>query len=439
MDENTFDRLAASLVSRLNRRALGGMTAGMAAAIGFDPADAKKKKKKGKKRRSSTTPSPTTSTSTTPAPICTPRCNGKVCGPDSCGDVCGSCGPNATCNSEGQCRVNDNYTLAKTWSTRREGDGQYPYVQGVALDRDGNVFVVDAGQKCVRKFTRDGGFVTQWGTYGSDDGQFGEPSGVAVGPDNAVYVTDSRHNRVQKFRVNAQDPFQYDFVTKWGSEGMTAGSFRNPQGIAVDSTGNVFVADLLLGSLQKFRPAGDTYEFVKGVPAETEWVAIDRTDSVYVSVGRGGTGFKLNIFSNDLTLIKERSWQLSPPLDSSKGIAVDDDLNIFIAQNNRRLLHKFDSEGNHLYRFNASVTGLPAGAPNTLPIVSCVAVDPAGNVYVSSSSFTNPEIGVFVPPTTARARASVQTKGSSRKRDTRGRERSNAHGHGHRRAARRKH
>ena len=52
-----------------------------------------------------------------------------------------------------------------------------------------------------------------------------------------VYVADSSNNRIQKFDSNG------NFITKWGTEGTGDGQFSNPDGIAVDSSGNVYVAD----------------------------------------------------------------------------------------------------------------------------------------------------------------------------------------------------
>jgi DNA-binding beta-propeller fold protein YncE len=52
-----------------------------------------------------------------------------------------------------------------------------------------------------------------------------------------VYVTDNFNNRVQKFTSTG------GFVTAWGGSGSGPGQFDGPEGVAVDASGNVFVAD----------------------------------------------------------------------------------------------------------------------------------------------------------------------------------------------------
>ena len=63
------------------------------------------------------------------------------------------------------------------------------------------------------------------------------PMGIAVDSSGNVYVADSYNNRIQKFTPDGQ------FVTKWGSGGSGDGQFMEPWGIAVDSSDYVYVAD----------------------------------------------------------------------------------------------------------------------------------------------------------------------------------------------------
>ena len=93
------------------------------------------------------------------------------------------------------------------------------------------------GNNRIQKFNSNGTFITKWGSNGTADGQFSNPHGVAVDSSGNVYVADCDNNRIQKFNSNGT------FITKWGSNGTADGQFSNPDGVAVDSSGNVYVAD----------------------------------------------------------------------------------------------------------------------------------------------------------------------------------------------------
>ena len=62
--------------------------------------------------------------------------------------------------------------------------------QVVHADSEGNVYVADAGNVRIQRFTPDGTFLTAWGTVGSDEGQFNFPNGVAIDSKDNVYVLD---------------------------------------------------------------------------------------------------------------------------------------------------------------------------------------------------------------------------------------------------------
>ncbi|MBA3977731.1 MAG: hypothetical protein H0X50_06020 [Nitrosopumilus sp.] len=64
-------------------------------------------------------------------------------------------------------------------------------------------------------------FVKSWGEYGSDDGKFYEPNGIAIDSSDNVNVADSGNDRIQKFDNEG------NFITKWGSKGTENVLFCN--------------------------------------------------------------------------------------------------------------------------------------------------------------------------------------------------------------------
>jgi DNA-binding beta-propeller fold protein YncE len=122
---------------------------------------------------------------------------------------------------------------------------------GLALDRDGNLYVADAGESNrIRKLTPEGAVSTlAGGAEGYADGagasaSFHTPSALALDRDGNLYVADTGNNRIRKVTKEGQ-------VTTLAGDGAAGfrdgpaaqAQFNGPVGVAVDAEGNVYVAD----------------------------------------------------------------------------------------------------------------------------------------------------------------------------------------------------
>ncbi len=184
-------------------------------------------------------------------------------------------------------------TFVTKWGQIGTGNGQFNYPGGVTVDSSGNVYVADTGNHRIQKFTSTGVFVTTWGSEGTGNGQFSEPGGVAVDSSGNVYVADTGNRRVQKFTSTGA------FVAKWGSEGTGNGQFSNPGAVAVDGSGNVYVADSGFFDYDEENPGGHRVQkFTSTGTFVTTWgtvgggngqfylprgVAVDSSGKVYVA------------------------------------------------------------------------------------------------------------------------------------------------------------
>jgi hypothetical protein len=116
--------------------------------------------------------------------------------------------------------------------------------QGVAVDKNGNIYVADADNNRVQKCTLSGlnytctVFAGVTGQWGDDFGHLSGPYSVAVDGSGRVYVVDVWNQRVQVF-----DSSGAYLTTIGGSWGLNSGQVREPKGVALDSQGNVYVTD----------------------------------------------------------------------------------------------------------------------------------------------------------------------------------------------------
>ena len=172
------------------------------------------------------------------------------------------------------------------WGSYGTGNGQFISPSGIAVDSSDNVYVVDAGNNRIQKFTNNGTFITTWGSYGTGNGQFNSAIDMDVDSSDKVYITNSNtgsgSNPVQKFTNNGT------FITTWGYEGSGNGQFISPSGIAVDSSNNVYVSDLDDNNVQKFTSNGTfittwgSYGTGNGQFISPSGIAVDSSNNVYV-------------------------------------------------------------------------------------------------------------------------------------------------------------
>lgn len=106
-------------------------------------------------------------------------------------------------------------------------------------------------------------FSKKWGTQGSGNGQFKFPQGIAVDSSGRVYVADTSNNRVQLFKLATPCPSGTTqivsgvcFVKAWGTFGSGNGQFNIPTQVALDSSGRVYIADSGNNRIQVFRGDG---------------------------------------------------------------------------------------------------------------------------------------------------------------------------------------
>jgi DNA-binding beta-propeller fold protein YncE len=160
------------------------------------------------------------------------------------------------------------------WGTEGDGDGQFwnPLEGGIALDDSGNIYVVDSVNCRVQVFDSEGKFLRKWGTRGDADGQFNRPLAIAIdNRSDKIYIADTNNCRIQVFDTKG------NFLAKWGTYGAGDMDLIYPQGVAVSSSGEIYVCDTYNHRIKVYRSvSGGAVEPKNKKP--TKWGYLKRTE-----------------------------------------------------------------------------------------------------------------------------------------------------------------
>jgi DNA-binding beta-propeller fold protein YncE len=116
--------------------------------------------------------------------------------------------------------------------TVRYSGPPFNFPTNVAFGPDGDVYISDGyGNTRIHKFTLDGRLLISWGEPGTGPGQFRLPHGIAVAKDGTVYVADRENSRVQLFSAAGK------YLTEWAD-------LARPCQVALDAQGFVYIAEL---------------------------------------------------------------------------------------------------------------------------------------------------------------------------------------------------
>jgi len=129
---------------------------------------------------------------------------------------------------------------------------------GIAVAADGQIVLSDPDNHRVLRLSSTGKLIASLGSGKRDSGDYGfnTPGAVALDGEGNLYVLDMLNSSVKKYSPDGQ------FLLSIGGAGDTEGSFSRPKGLAVDRVGNVFVSDALMVAVQVFLPTGEYAGFI---------------------------------------------------------------------------------------------------------------------------------------------------------------------------------
>jgi len=300
-------------------------------------------------------------------------------------------------------------TLAGTAGSSGAADGtgaaaRFEAPLGVAVDGSGNVYVADSNNYLIRKITSAGAVTTLAGTAGlsgstdatGTSASFGLPDGIAVDGSGNVYVADTSGAAIRK-------------VTPAGAVTTVAAGLDHPGGLAVDGSGNLYVGNLGDSTIRKVTSGGSVSILAGtagvegsadgtgaaasfGVPAG---VAVDGSGNVFVADQLSHTIRKITAAGVVTTIAGTAGVSgaadgagTAASFNAPAGVAVDGSGNVFVADAHNHTIRRITPAGVvTTVAGTAGVSGSTDGSsPTSFDNPSGIAVDGSGKLYVADSA-----------------------------------------------------
>jgi RHS repeat-associated protein len=241
---------------------------------------------------------------------------------------------------------------------------------GVAIDREGALYIAEVNNQRIRKVSPDGIITTvagngQFGFSGdggpAKDAKLAQPWGVDVGPDDTLYIADSSNNRIRKVSPDGTITTvagSGQFIGFSGDGGPAKDALlASPEGLAVGPDGTLYIADTRNNRIRKVSPDG----------------------IITTVAGNGQSGF-----SGDGGPAKDAKLGLP------RGVDVGPDGTLYIADTSNDRIRKVSPDGTITTVAGKDDNGQPGfsgdGGPAKdalLNLPTGVAVAPEGNVYIA--------------------------------------------------------
>lgn len=125
------------------------------------------------------------------------------------------------------------------WGSRGDGEGEFNLPHAIAVDASGRVYVGDPENYRVQVFDSEGNFLTQWRHVGS-------PWGLEMLPGQLLFIADGHNDRILKVNLEGE------VLGQFGSHGRMPGELSFAHHLAVDTQGNLYVAEIKNQRVQKF-------------------------------------------------------------------------------------------------------------------------------------------------------------------------------------------
>jgi curved DNA-binding protein CbpA len=252
-------------------------------------------------------------------------------------------------------------------------------IQGIAVDKNGTIYISDSDKDRILKFNSNGQFIKAFGSSGNRSGEFSFPGDIVIDSSGLVYVSDAGNNRIQKFNSNGQ------FMMVFDNSQFAQGFLPSIGGFVVNSAGDLFVLDKSNHYIVKFKSNG-VVSLAFGYPHSAqkdffipERIAIDSSDNIYVL----RNDYAIQKFNSQGQFL---SWTGSSDYWRNQNSLIDS-----ISIDSEDYLYFTDYFNHRIYQFNLSgqfITAFGTNGDNiNIEGPYSIQIDSNGKIYTNEKFF----------------------------------------------------
>ena len=269
---------------------------------------------------------------------------------------------------------------------------------GVAIDSSGNAWVADYLNDRILKLSPTGALLGEYGSYGHLEGQYNQPREITINPTNKdVYITDEDNSRIVELNEKGEFLRTFGWDVSNGKEetevctsdcqagitGNGGGQLKEPKGLAVDASGNVWVADYGNNRIQEFNSEGKFLQTFgkegsgEGQFKEPSGIVVDG-GNLYVAEAGNNRVQELTTAGKYVAQFG-KAGSGNGEFDEPRGITADPRTgNLYVSDTSNNRVQEFTSAGKWIAKFGANGSGSgqfsgPRG----------MAVNASGDIYVA--------------------------------------------------------
>jgi DNA-binding beta-propeller fold protein YncE len=264
--------------------------------------------------------------------------------------------------------------------------GHFSRPAGIAVDVQGSLYVADSGKSAIYVLdANDGKLLESIGRFGWRSGEFDGPADVAVDAQLRLYIADSGNNRVQRFSLINRS-FSVVAGEKQNESGRSI-SLSEPQSVAADVSGYVYIADTWNHRILKIDPLGRLQMEIGGLGwagqqfRNPRGVTVDFRNNIYISDTGNHRVHKLDFSGSQIAIWGEEGTG-EGQFRNPAGQSIDRFGNVYVADQGNHRVQIFSPEGRYLAEFGRQVLDDPVD----------VAVDNDFRAYVTDSGAGDIEV-----------------------------------------------